>query len=94
MGPLKRNCTSLMERPALFSGPENSDIAQWCKEYGIGFTLTENTAEDLKKFAENESGLTDLQQTCYQVYTEHFSKKSVVDGWKKLLNQSFEGEYI
>ena len=73
-------------RPALFSGPENSDIAQWCKEYGIGFTLTENTAEDLKKFAENESGLTDLQQTCYQVYTEHFSKKSVIDGWKKLLN--------
>jgi hypothetical protein len=37
-------------RPALFSGPENSDIAQWCKEYGIGFTLTENTAEDLKNY--------------------------------------------
>ena len=72
-------------RPVLFSGPEESEIARWCKEYGIGFTLNETTADDLKKFAENQCELAELQRTCYLVYTEHFSKKSVVDGWKKLL---------
>ena len=81
-------------RPALFSGPENSDISLWCKEHSVGFTLTKNTVDELKRFIEHETALTELQQTCYQVYTEHFSKKSVIDGWKKLLNKSLEGEKI
>ena len=75
-------------RPVLFSGPENSEIARWCKEYGIGFSLNEETLNDLKNFSENSECLNVLQQTCFNCYTERFSKQSVINGWKTLLESS------
>lgn len=73
-------------RPALFSGPEESEIAEWCKEYKIGFTLNKDSVEELKYFTENQEALSALQQQSFESYTKYFSKEVVLSGWKKLID--------
>ena len=72
-------------RPVLFSGTASSDIANWCREYGIGYELDDNFTDTLEKFLETPELLTGLQQKAFEIYKKHFSKAVVVHGWKKLL---------
>lgn len=72
-------------RPVLFSGTADSDIANWCREYGIGYELDDNVSERLRKFLETPELLAKLQQKAFKIYNEYFSKAVVVRGWKNLL---------
>ena len=72
-------------RPVLFSGTADSDIANWCREYGIGYELDENFPDRLKKFLDTPELLSKLQQKAFKIYNEHFSKVVVIRGWQNLL---------
>ena len=72
-------------RPVLFSGRANSDIANWCRKYGIGYELDDNFTNTLQKLLVTPELLSQLQQKAFKIYNEHFSKAVVVRGWKNLL---------
>ena len=72
-------------RPVLFSGTSDSDIANWCREYEIGYELDDNFTNTLKKLLETPELLSQLQQKAFNIYNEYFSKAVVVRGWKNLL---------
>ena len=76
-------------RPVLFEGPEESSIAQWIKEYQVGWVLTTDNLEkveaELGRFSENVSAKVKMFQHCHDIYQAHFSKKSVLDAWDKEL---------
>ncbi len=72
-------------RPVLFSGTSDSDIANWCREYEIGYELDDNFTNTLKKLLETPELLSQLQQKAFKIYNEHFSQTVVVRGWKNLL---------
>lgn len=73
-------------RPVLFSGTADSDIANWCREYEIGYELDDNFTNTLKKLLETPELLSKLQQKAFKIYNEHFSKEVVVRDWKNLLD--------
>lgn len=72
-------------RPVLFSGPSNSDVALWLKEYRIGHHLNEETINELEKLSLNPQSLSKLKEHTFECYHHCFSKDIVIDGWKKLL---------
>jgi glycosyltransferase involved in cell wall biosynthesis len=76
-------------RPVVFAGGEDSAIAAWIRDLGIGWVLTPATAAgvaaDLQRLAADPPRLADLQRHCHQVYHEHFSWRVVMDGWDREL---------
>lgn len=72
-------------RPVLFSGAEESEIAQWCKEYQVGFTLNDRSAEILKEISEHPECLPAFQQRSFDCYRKYFSRDVITADWKKLL---------
>jgi colanic acid biosynthesis glycosyl transferase WcaI len=82
-----------MGRPVLFEGSHASAIARWIEEYKIGWVLNEDnlsqTAEDLENFSRDEKRKTDMFRHCHEVYRDHFSKKSVLEGWIREIRRFF-----
>jgi putative colanic acid biosynthesis glycosyltransferase WcaI len=76
-------------RPVLFEGPRDSAIARWIEEYGLGWVLTDanlgETAADLKAFASDAGRKKELFRHCRETYQAHFSRKAVLEGWKREL---------
>jgi len=77
-------------RPVLFAGDSHSAIAKWIEEYKVGWVLSEDTIDeiviDLLRLSEDKSELVQMQQRCYQVYQDNFSKNHVTSMWDKHLN--------
>jgi glycosyltransferase involved in cell wall biosynthesis len=82
-------------RPVLYEGPKTSEVAQWIEEYKVGWVLTpdhlQETANEIMAFSQDEKRKLDMFKHCHAIYTRHFSKQAVVDGFdreiRKLLNQ-------
>lgn len=78
-------------RPVVFAGRPDAAIAQWVKQYGVGWLLTHETvnavASELRQLAEQPDRLSQLQDHCQRVYSEQFSKKHVIDEWDRQLRE-------
>ena len=78
-------------RPVLFDGPEASSIAQWIREYQVGWVLTpesmESVAAELRTLASSKDHLHEMQQRCHAVYQKEFSKRVTLDRWDQALRR-------
>jgi glycosyltransferase involved in cell wall biosynthesis len=72
-------------RPVIFSGPTQSSIYIWCKEYNAGIPLDEKTASFLKQVEEDSSIVESLKKNAYGVYHEQFSKDVICKRWSQLV---------
>jgi glycosyltransferase involved in cell wall biosynthesis len=76
-------------RPVLFAGSQNAAIAQWIREYSIGWVLDRETlpevAQELRQLAKNTRELHALRQRCRDVYQAHFSQEKTMDLWDREL---------
>lgn len=76
-------------RPVLFSGHPDASIAQWVREYEVGWVLTPDTIEEvattLRHLAHNRSELAAIFQHCQDVYRTQFARRLVLDRWAALV---------
>jgi colanic acid biosynthesis glycosyl transferase WcaI len=75
-------------RPVLFEGPEESAIARWIEQYGVGWVLKPGNLETISKSLlelKNPVARNRLFQHCHEIYHRHFSKKIVIDEWDREL---------
>jgi glycosyltransferase involved in cell wall biosynthesis len=76
-------------RPVLFAGSQDAAIAQWIREYGIGWVLDRETlpevAQELRRLAKNTRELHALRQRCRDIYQAHFSQEKTMDQWDREL---------
>ena len=79
-------------RPVLYSGPADSDIAQWIAELGVGLRLTPDalpvTAEVLIGANWEHERLRHWQDNAFAAYHRFFSKVCVVGEWHSVLRQT------
>ena len=72
-------------RPVLFEGSDDCAIAQWIKEFGVGWVLTpgskEAIAAQLIEFCSNRTAVDEMFSRCHRVYVENFSRKAVIGAW-------------
>jgi glycosyltransferase involved in cell wall biosynthesis len=72
-------------RGVLFAGSPESAIAQWVREYDVGWVLTPDNlpqvAEELRALSLNPSALAALRERCFATYRTHFSKQHQLDLW-------------
>ena len=70
-------------RPILFSGPANSAVSEWIKEYKLGWTLDENNLDEvaarLFELKDSPEQRLRLNQLCFGIYQQQFSKTAVID---------------
>ena len=78
-------------RGVVFAGSEDSAIAQWIRDYQVGWVVTPSTveevAEELKQLAAAPEGLAELRQRCHAVYHAHFSRKAMIDRFDAKLRE-------
>lgn len=78
-------------RPVLYAGAEESDIGIWTKEHSTGWVLNaanlDDTAEKLRKLAEDKSALAQMGKDCFRTYHEHFSRKRMLERWSECLKR-------
>ncbi len=72
-------------RPILFSGPEKSEIAEWCTSLKLGWILSEKTVQEIKLQLLHPDQIKDMRQHVFQCYHSQFSKRCVLQHWKDLL---------
>ena len=78
----------------MFSGSEHSSICELTEKYKLGFHLTKNNvvkiAESLSEIAANPELLIQFQNNAFNTYNKYFSKKTICDGWDKLLRDAIQ----
>lgn len=76
-------------RPVLFEGSPECAIAQWIREFGVGWILTpesmEAVAMEFRELAKNRGVLATLFQRCHEVYSANFSREAMIDCWNREL---------
>jgi colanic acid biosynthesis glycosyl transferase WcaI len=76
-------------RPVLFAGEPDAAIGQWIRQYGIGWVLTPQTADDvaadLRRLADDPAALPGLQRRCWEVYRTQFAYEPTLDAWDREL---------
>lgn len=81
-------------KAVLFSGSEHSSICELTEKYKLGFHLTKNNvvkiAESLSEIAANPELLIQFQNNAFNTYNKYFSKKTICDGWDKLLRDAIQ----
>ncbi len=75
-------------RPVIFSGTSDSDIAQWCKEYDIGYEITNEIISTLNTLINSAEELKTLQKKAFLCYQNNFSQKIVLSNWEFLLRET------
>jgi glycosyltransferase involved in cell wall biosynthesis len=82
-------------RPVLYAGSPESDIGQWVAQYECGLVLREedidSVADQLVQLAAEPETLRSWQENAFSAYQNEFSKKSVMDGWDRVLQQQING---
>lgn len=77
-------------RPVLFAGDPESSVAQWVKQYGLGWVLTpeniSSVASELRGMQLNPHWQTEMFERCHQIYQKHFSKEVVITQWQTELH--------
>jgi glycosyltransferase involved in cell wall biosynthesis len=70
-------------RPILYAGPKDSAVAQWIESLGLGWTLTEDTLDEVAgkilDLRDRPETLQALKQRCFSVYQSQFSKRAILD---------------
>lgn len=78
-------------RPILYAGPEDSDVAMWIREYGLGWVLTPislpTVTESLRQCLRTPEALAQLSAHCHEVYHQHYSSRTVIDHLDRDLRQ-------
>ncbi len=78
-------------RPILFVGSHQCALADWIKNYGLGWHLTEENLEsialDLNAFARDPSRRLAINQHCQQVYQSHFSRMKQLQRWSEVISE-------
>ncbi len=78
-------------RPVLFEGSPESSIAKWIEEYKVGWVLRPDNlheiSEKILRFSGNSNEKAAMFDRCHEVYQNHFSRKSVMDGWDRELRK-------
>lgn len=82
-------------RPVIFSGSDNSSIAEWIKSFDLGWILTqrnlEKIADELANIADsNLNKLEKLKANAYNAYYNNFSKKITMDNWDCVLKNELK----
>jgi colanic acid biosynthesis glycosyl transferase WcaI len=76
-------------RPVIFEGAKEGCIAQWIIEHRVGWVLGDDSlpavAEELTRLADRPEALRELQTRCHQAYASHFSKRTTMDQWDRIL---------
>ena len=77
-------------RGVIFSGSEDSAIAQWIRQYELGWVLTkDNVAEvaaQLRNIAERPDELAALRERCFRVYREIFSQARQMEKFVEVMS--------
>ncbi len=78
-------------RPVLFCGSLESSLAQWIRQFNLGWVLAPGraaeVADEIRAFASNPREMEAMRQRCHRVYCEHFSKQAALDQWHRLLSE-------
>lgn len=76
-------------RPVIYSGPRNSEIAQWITDFKIGWILDEESLESVAaaigRYSEDPRMRRETQDRCFRVYRDNFSRRKVLSDWVSLL---------
>jgi colanic acid biosynthesis glycosyl transferase WcaI len=82
-------------RPVLFAGESQSGLAQWIREYKVGWELRPDNVEDiadaLRGLADRPESLTELQRYCHTIYNQHFARQVVMAQWDRTLRGMISG---
>ena len=78
-------------RPVLFAGSSNSSLAQWIREFQIGWTLNSRNIQEVKeqliRYADSPALRAEMQIQCFSVYRQHFSRATQMDRWNEILRE-------
>jgi glycosyltransferase involved in cell wall biosynthesis len=78
-------------RPVLFAGCSESSLAQWIREFGIGWTLNSQNIQEVKdaliRYAQSPDLRAEMQIQCFSVYRQHFSRATQLDKWNEILRE-------
>jgi glycosyltransferase involved in cell wall biosynthesis len=76
-------------RPVIFAGADDSALACWIREFGIGWVLNRDTAaqvaQELRRLAMSPDERETLRRRCHAVYHANFSWSHVMDSWDREL---------
>ena len=92
VAPSKFFAALAVGRPVIYSGPENSCVAKWIREYDLGFILNDNTVSDLEtllNLPEDQlaARMAQLRQNAWNTYHNHFSRKIVFSRFQAILQE-------
>jgi glycosyltransferase involved in cell wall biosynthesis len=77
-------------RPLVFAGDADSGLAQWIRQYQVGWELRaetlDATAEALTQIANDPQALKDLQKRCHRIYHGHFARQVTMNQWDQALH--------
>jgi glycosyltransferase involved in cell wall biosynthesis len=84
-------------RPVLFCGGPGSSVAQWIRQFNLGWVLPPGCAaevvHEIRAFAANPQEMEAMRQRCHRVYREHFSKQAALNNWHASLSGMFQGSF-
>jgi colanic acid biosynthesis glycosyl transferase WcaI len=76
-------------RPILFAGSPQSSLALWIREFGIGWVLTSENLhqvrDQLLAYMNSPGQIQAMQQRCFGVYRDFFSRASQIDKFDRSL---------
>jgi glycosyltransferase involved in cell wall biosynthesis len=82
-------------RPLVFAGNADSGLAQWIRQYQVGWELRieslDATAQALVQIANQPQALKELQKHCHRIYHEHFARQVTMNQWNQALRQLIGG---
>lgn len=85
-------------KPIIYSGPENSSIACWIRQFDVGLVLTANNigqiVQDLVGIAQNPNTMEKWRENAIHSYHDYFSKKVVMDKWDIALRNLLTRQYF
>ena len=74
----------------MFSGPEDSCIAQWIRQFSLGFKLDSDFIGTIPKLLSKQDEVKRLKENALGTYKNHFSRKVVVSGFLECINSQEE----
>jgi glycosyltransferase involved in cell wall biosynthesis len=76
-------------RPVLFSGSSDSSIAQWIRDYKVGWVLNSSNiaavATELLQYADSPQEQKAMREHCFAVYRQCFSRDVQIERWNERL---------
>lgn len=83
-------------RPILFAGPPDSAVGRWITEFGLGWTLdggnSADVARDLQRVQADPTARKALQDRCFKVYQERFSRTAILDRMDRAMRGLLPGQ--